>query len=352
MLSLFDTINQGRIYTIAEMSANHAGKLENALKIVHAAKEAGASCLKIQTYTADTLTIDCKSDCFMVHGGLWDGKSLYELYKEAYTPWEWQPRIKAECEKVGLDFLSTPFDRTAVDFLEEMDCEAYKIASFEIVDLPLIEYTASKGKPMILSCGMASEEEIADAVEACRRKGNHDIVLLKCCSEYPADPVYMNLSTIRDMEKRFHVVIGLSDHSMGYLADVTAVAQGARVIEKHFCLSRDIEDADSAFSMEPKEFGEMVKSVNEAALMLGSISYGPTEGEQEEYKSRRSLFVVKAMKKDEIFTGENVRSIRPGGGLPPKELPRVLGKRAACDISFGTPLSRDMILNPGRIMRT
>ena len=352
MLSLFDTINQGRIYTIAEMSANHAGKLENALKIVHAAKEAGASCLKIQTYTADTLTIDCKSDCFMVHGGLWDGKSLYELYKEAYTPWEWQPRIKAECEKVGLDFLSTPFDRTAVDFLEEMDCEAYKIASFEIVDLPLIEYTASKGKPMILSCGMASEEEIADAVEACRRKGNHDIVLLKCCSEYPADPVYMNLSTIRDMEKRFHVVIGLSDHSMGYLADVTAVAQGARVIEKHFCLSRDIEDADSAFSMEPKEFGEMVKSVNEAALMLGSISYGPTEGEQEEYKSRRSLFVGKAMKKDEIFAGENVRSIRPGGGLPPKELPRVLGKRAACDISFGTPLSRDMILNPGRIMRT
>ena len=313
MLSLFDTINQGRIYTIAEMSANHAGKLENALKIVHAAKEAGASCLKIQTYTADTLTIDCKSDCFMVHGGLWDGKSLYELYKEAYTPWEWQPRIKAECEKVGLDFLSTPFDRTAVDFLEEMDCEAYKIASFEIVDLPLIEYTASKGKPMILSCGMASEEEIADAVEACRRKGNHDIVLLKCCSEYPADPVYMNLSTIRDMEKRFHVVIGLSDHS---------------------------------------KFGEMVKSVNEAALMLGSISYGPTEGEQEEYKSRRSLFVVKTMKKDEIFTGENVRSIRPGGGLPPKELPRVLGKRAACDIPFGTPLSRDMILNPGRIMRT
>jgi len=336
-----ELIESGRIYTIAEMSANHAGKLENALEIVKAAAESGADCLKIQTYTADTITINCRSDLFLEKGGLWDKEYLYDLYSRAYTPWEWQGRIKEECEKYGLDFLSTPFDNTAVDFLESIGCEAYKIASFEIVDIPLIEYTASKGKPMIISTGMASKEEIRDAIDACRKVGNNDITILKCCSEYPSKPEHLNLETITDMTS-FGVRVGLSDHSMGYMADVVAVSKGAKVIEKHFCLSRALKNADSDFSMEPAEFKEMVDNVNLAAKMLGVSTYGPSEGEKEEYRSRRSLFAVKDIKKGELLTPENVRSIRPADGLPPKLLPEVLGKTALCDIDFGTPLSMDM----------
>lgn len=343
MFRMNEIIGSGRIYTIAEMSANHAGKLENALEIVKAAAESGADCLKIQTYTADTITINCRSDLFLENGGLWDKEYLYDLYSRAYTPWEWQGSIKEECEKYGLDFLSTPFDNTAVDFLESIGCEAYKIASFEIVDIPLIEYTASKGKPMIISTGMASKDEIRDAIEACRKVGNNDITILKCCSEYPTNPDNLHLETITDMKESFGVQVGLSDHSMGFMADVVAVSKGAKVIEKHFCLSRELKNADSDFSMEPAEFKEMVENVNLAARMLGTSSYGPSEGEKEEFKSRRSLFAVKDIKKGEVLTSENVRSIRPNAGLPPKCLPEILGKTALTDIPFGTPLSTDMI---------
>jgi len=342
MFKLYDKLAKGEVYTIAEMSANHAGKLENALKIVHAAKEAGADCLKIQTYTADTITIDCKNEYFQIHGGLWDNYNLYDLYKEAYTPWEWQGTIKEECDKVGIDFLSSPFDNTAIDFLESIGCEAYKIASFEIVDIPLIEYAASKGKPMIISCGMASECEILEAVEACRANGNNQIILLKCCSEYPTNYANLNLDMITEMKKITNLPIGLSDHSMGYLADVVAVAKGAVVIEKHFCLSRKIKNADSEFSMEPQEFSEMVSKVSNVAKMAGKISYGPTESEAEEYKCRRSLFAVKDIKKGDLITAENVRSIRPSNGLAPKYLKDILGQKANQDIAFGTPLNMNM----------
>ncbi|MCR4740289.1 MAG: pseudaminic acid synthase [Lachnospiraceae bacterium] len=338
-----EVVCSGRIYTIAEMSANHAGKLENALEIVKAAAESGADCLKIQTYTADTITIDCRSDLFLEKGGLWDKEYLYDLYSRAYMPWEWQKRIREECDKYGLDFLSTPFDNTAVDFLESIGCEAYKIASFEIVDIPLIRYAASKEKPMIISTGMASKEEIRDAIEACKDVGNSDITILKCCSEYPSDPDNLNLDTISDMAESFGVIVGLSDHSMGYMADVVAAAKGAKVIEKHFCLSRSLKNADSDFSMEPAEFKEMVENVALAVRMLGKSSYGPSEGEKEEFKCRRSLFAVKDIKRGEILTSENVRSIRPGAGLPPKYLPEILGRTAVTDIPFGTPLSMNMI---------
>lgn len=343
MFRMKEVINSGNIYTIAEMSANHAGKIENALKIVHAAAEAGASCLKIQTYTADTITINCHTDVFQEKGGLWDKEYLYDLYSRAYTPWEWQQQIKGECEKCGLDFLSTPFDKTSVDFLESIGCEAYKIASFEIVDIPLIEYVASKQKPMIISCGMATKEEIRDAIEACYKVGNRNITILKCCSEYPSNPLNLHLETIADINNSFNVQVGLSDHSMGYLADVVAVAKGARVIEKHFCLSRTINNADSDFSLEPHEFKEMVENVNIAVQMIGKILYGPSEGEIKEYQSRRSLFAVADIKKGEEITEQNIRSIRPNAGLAPKMLPIMLGKIAAVDIPFGTPLKMDMI---------
>ncbi len=343
MFRMKQTIRNGGIYTIAEMSANHAGSLDNALKIIKAAAESGASCLKIQTYTADTITINCRSDMFRVNGGLWDKEYLYDLYSRAYTPWEWQKQIKEECERNGIDFLSTPFDKTAVDFLESIGCEAYKIASFEIVDIPLIEYAASKHKPMIISCGMASKNEIKEAIEACNKVGNNDITILKCCSEYPSDPADMHLETISDIKSSFNVQVGLSDHSMGYLADVVAVAKGAKVIEKHFCLSRAIKNADSEFSMEPAEFREMVTNVNLAAKMLGRCSYGPSEGEMEEFRCRRSLFAVRDIKAGETITEDNVRSIRPFNGISPKYLPALIGKAAKTDIPFGSPISPDMI---------
>ncbi len=342
MFYLHEKIRRGGIYTIAEMSANHSGLLEKALEIVKAAHEAGADCLKIQTYTADTITIDCDKPCFRIHGGLWDGYNLHDLYKEAFTPWDWQPKIKAYCEELGMDFLSTPFDPTAVDFLADMGCEAYKIASFELIDIPLIEYAASLGKTMIISCGMGSREEIQEALAACRRVGNNDVILLKCCSEYPTNPKNLNLATLADMQS-FGVPLGLSDHSMGYMADVLAVAQGACVIEKHLCLSRKEKSQDAAFSMEPMEFKAMVEAVQEAALMRGNVQYGPTESEAEEFKCRRSLFAVRDIPAGTMLTPKNVRSIRPYDGLPPKCLPDVLGKKAKVDIAFGTPLSWDII---------
>ena len=341
MFHLFDKIKSGQTYIIAEMSANHAGKLENALEIVRQAAAAGADCVKIQTYTSDTITIDCDNEYFQIHGGLWDGYKLYDLYKDAGTPWEWQGRIKQECEACGVDFLSTPFDPTAVDFLEGLGCEAYKIASFELVDIPLIEYAASKGKPMIISCGMGSVEEIQDALEACRRVGNHQVVLLKCCSEYPANWEDMHLANIPDMAERFQVPVGLSDHSMGSLAAVVGVSLGACVVEKHVCLSRAIKNPDSEFSMEMPEFVRMVQDVRAVGQIRGGVQYGPLPSEGN-VVFRRSLFAVKDIKKGELFTAENVRSIRPGQGLPPKYYQALLGRAALRDIDYGEPIQIGM----------
>lgn len=342
MFHLFDKINNDEVYVIAEMSANHGGDLENALEIVRQAAKAGADCLKIQTYTADSLTIDCDSDDFLIKGGLWDGYKLYDLYTDAGTPYEWQGRIKEECEKFGIDFLSTPFDNSAVDFLESIGCEAYKIASFELVDIPLIEYTASKGKPMIMSCGMATAEEIQDAVDACKRVGNEQIVLLKCCSEYPANWKDMHIANIPDMKARFGVSVGLSDHSAGHIAAVVAVSMGACVVEKHVKLD-GVESADSKFSMPMNEFTEMVKAVKDAKLIAGTVHYGNTEGEKASLVFRRSLFAVKDIKAGELFTSDNVRSIRPGTGIKPKFLNQVIGKVSNCDVPRGTPINFDMI---------
>lgn len=337
MFRLFEKINKGEVYVIAEISANHGGSIENAFEIIRHAAKAGADCVKIQTYTADTITIDCDNEYFQIHGGLWDGYKLHDLYTDAGTPWEWQDAIKRECEKNGVDFLSTPFDNTAVDFLEGIGAEAYKIASFELVDIPLIEYAASKGKPMIISCGMGSPEEIQDAVDACRRVGNEQIVLLKCCSEYPAPWADMHLGNIPDMKERFAVPVGLSDHSMGSLGAVVAVAMGACVVEKHVCLP-GVESADSKFSMPVEEFAGMVSDVRSARLMAKGPDYTLTKGEEKSTVFRRSLFAVKDIKAGEKFTPENVRSIRPSNGLKPKYYRDVIGKTAKRDIAYGEPL--------------
>lgn len=336
-MKMYEKMKTGT-YIIAEMSANHAGKIENAFRIIEEAKKAGADCVKIQTYTADTLTIDCDSEAYRIKGGLWDGYNYYQLYQEAYTPWEWQPALKAKCEEAGVDFLSTPFDRTAVDFLEDMGTEFYKIASFELVDIPLIEYTAGKGKPMIISCGMGSVEEIEEALAACRRQRNEQIVLLKCCSQYPAKYEDMNLSVISDMQKRFGVPIGLSDHSMGSLAPVAAVSLGAKVIEKHVCLSRKIENPDAGFSMEIEEFAKMVEDVRNTEKMLGQPTYELTEHEKTGLSIRRSLAAVKPIAQGEVFTAENVRSIRPAIGIKPKYYPALFGKKAKKDYAYGEPI--------------
>ncbi len=325
-------------YIIAEMSANHAGSIERAKEIIYAAKESGADCIKIQTYTPDTLTIDCHNQYFQVQNGTWEGENLYSLYGKAYTPWEWQKELKEEADRAGIDFLSTPFDRTAVDFLEELGVEFYKIASFEMIDLPLLQYVASKGKPIIMSTGMGSLEEIKEAVETVYQTGNTQLALLKCSSVYPADPAGMNLRTISDMCRRFQIPIGLSDHSMGALSAATAVAVGASIIEKHFCLGREIENPDASFSMTPHEFKEMVQAVRNVEQALGTPFYGVSEQEESSRIFRRSIFVVKDMAKGEAFTEENIRIIRPGYGLKPKYMKDVLGMKAGRELERGTPL--------------
>lgn len=325
-------------YIIAEMSANHAGSLERAKEIVHAAKEAGADCLKIQTYTPDTLTIDCDNSFFHIEKGTWEGENLYGLYGKAYTPWEWQPLLKEEAENVGIDFLSTPFDNTSVDFLEELGVLFYKIASFELVDLPFLSYVASKGKPIIMSTGMATLEEIEESVNAIYETGNRQLALLKCSSAYPADPAQMNLRTIPDLKERFGIPVGLSDHSMGSFSAATSVALGGCIIEKHFCLGRDIENPDSSFSMTPEEFQQMVRDVRATETAMGTASYGVSKQEESNACFRRSLFVVKDIAAGEKLTPDNIRSIRPGYGLKPKYYHDVLGKAAKHDIKRGTPL--------------
>lgn len=343
-MDLYEKINQ-RVYTIAEMSGNHAGSKERALEIIHAAHEAGADCIKIQTYTPDTITLNCNNRYFHIDGGTWEGETLYHLYGQAYTPWEWQADLKAEADKLGLDFLSTPFDTTAVDFLESIGLEFYKIASFELTQIPLIRYVASRNKPMIISTGMGAKNEIEAAVRAVTEAGNSQLVLLKCSSDYPAVTDEMNLRTMVDMNRAFGVPVGLSDHSMGNIGVVAAVAMGARVIEKHFCISRKVENPDSSFSLEPQEFKQMVEDIRTAELAMGRVKYGPSEREKENLQFRQSIFCSADIKAGEAFTKENVRIVRPGFGLPPACIDEVLGKRAACDIVFGTPLSFDMINN-------
>lgn len=325
-------------YIIAEMSANHAGDINLAKQIIRKAKECGADCIKIQTYTPDTMTIDCDNEYFAIKGGTWDGENLYNLYSKAYTPWEWQAELKAEAEKVGLDFFSTPFDKTSVDFLESIGVEFYKIASFELVDIPLIKYVASKGKPMIISTGMGSFEEIKDAIDAVHSAGNNNIALLKCSSAYPAVPDDMNLKTMQHMSESFDVPVGLSDHSLGSIGAVTAVAMGACIVEKHFCLSREIKNPDSSFSMEPEEFKKMVEDIRTAERAKGVVSYECSESEKGSLVFRRSIFAVKDIKKGEMFTEENIRVIRPGYGMKPKYYEDILGKVAMRDIKRGTPM--------------
>lgn len=332
------------VFVIAELSANHRQQFDEAVKLVQAAKEAGADAVKLQTYTPDTITIDCQNEYFRIgKGTIWEGRNLYELYSEAYTPWDWQPKLKKMAVELGLSLFSTPFDKTAVDFLEEMDVPAYKVASFELVDIPLIEHIASKGKPLIMSTGMATLDEISEAVQAARSAGASQVALLKCTSAYPASPGEMNLRTIPDMARRFGVPVGLSDHTLGIAVPVVAVALGACIIEKHLTLSRSIPGPDSAFSLEPHEFRAMVDAIRTDEEALGAISYKVSEQEAKSRVFRRSLFVVKDMRKGEAFTEENVRSIRPGHGLHPRYLKDILGAKAAKDIARGTPLNRQLI---------
>lgn len=333
-----------RPYVIAEMSGNHNGNINRALRIVEQAKLAGADAVKLQTYRADTITIDHDGPEFTVKGGLWDGRRLYELYEEAHTPWEWHAAIFEKARALGIAVFSSPFDSSAVDFLESLDAPAYKIASPEIVDLPLIRHVARTRKPMIVSTGMASEVEIKDALEAARSQGARDIVLLHCTAAYPTPPEEANLVTIEDLAARFKVTVGLSDHTMGTMVATLAVALGAQVIEKHFTLARSDGGVDSAFSMEPAELVQLVHDVNVAHVARGEPAYRPTRSESTALKNRRSLYVVAPIVKGETFTLMNLRSIRPANGLPPKVLDRVLGRTAARDVAFGEPLSEEMIV--------
>jgi pseudaminic acid synthase len=329
---------------IAEMSANHNQSYKEAVNIIEAAAAAGADAVKLQTYTPDTLTIDCDREYFQIgKGTIWQGQNLYGLYGQAYTPWEWQPKLKTVADRLGLDLFSTPFDATAVDFLEEMDVPAHKIASFEIVDLPLIRRIAQTGKPIIMSTGMATLSEIDEAVGIIRDSGNGQLALLKCTSAYPARPEHMNLLTIEHLSKTFKVPTGLSDHTLGIAVPVTAVALGACMIEKHFTLDRSKAGPDSQFSLEPDEFKAMVAAVRTAEQAVGRVYYGVSEQESDSRVFRRSLFVVQDIKAGEPFTAENVRSIRPGHGLHTRHLEEILGRSAAVDIERGTPLDWDLI---------
>jgi N-acetylneuraminate synthase len=328
------------VYVIAEVSANHGQSFQKAVELVRAAKAAGADAVKLQTYTADTLTIRSDRPEFRIGGGtLWDGRTLHDLYGEAYTPWDWQPKLKALADSLGLHLFSTPFDTTAVDFLEHMGVPAHKIASFEVVDLPLIERIARTGKPIIMSTGMATLSEISEAIDTISRSGGGPYALLKCTSAYPAPPQDMNLRTIPHLAEAFGCPVGLSDHTLGIAVPVAAVALGACIIEKHLTLSRSDIGPDSAFSLEPHEFQAMVEAVRVAEKALGEVHYGVTPNDEKSRVFRRSLYVVEPIGAGELFTDRNVRSIRPGYGLPPKHLKDVLGRRATSDLPAGTPLS-------------
>ena len=336
--------NLNSVFIVAELSANHNGSIETALESIKAAKESGADAIKIQTYTADTLTINCSNEYFQIKGGtLWDGKTLYELYQEAYTPWHWHKQLKDYAESLGLIFFSTPYDSSSVDFLETLELPIYKIASFEITDIPFIEYAASKGKPMIISTGISTIAEILDAVEACRKFGNNDITLLKCTSSYPASIEDANLRTMVNMKETFGVNVGLSDHTIGKDLAIAAVALGSKVIEKHFILNRNIGGPDALFSMEPDEFRSMVDSIRNVENALGEISYYSSSESIKNRRFARSLFIVADVYKGEVISECNVRSIRPNDGISPKYFETVKGRRFISDFKKGTPLKIEMI---------
>ena len=342
-ISNFDLDKDGT-YIIAELSANHNGSIQTALDTIKAAKEIGADAIKLQTYTADTITLNSKKEDFIVRGGtLWDGKSLYELYEWAHTPWEWHKELFDYAKEIGIDIFSTPFDKSAVDFLEQFDSPAYKIASFEITDYELVRYTASKMKPMIISTGIATIQEIYDVVEICREVGNENIVLLKCTSSYPAPLEEANLLTIPNMRETFGVEVGFSDHTLGIEAPIVAVTLGAKVIEKHFILDKSIGGADADFSLDKKEFSQMVKAVRNSEKLLGKVDYSMTDKKKKSREFSRSLYITKDIEKGDVFSEKNLRSVRPGYGLHPKYLKDVLGKRAKRDLLFATPLKREDI---------
>jgi pseudaminic acid synthase len=326
------------VFIIAELSANHNGSLQTAIETIKAAKRAGADCIKLQTYTADTITINSRKDDFLIKGSIWEGKNLYELYQEAYTPWEWHEDLFKAAAKEDLICFSSPFDKTAVDFLENLNTPAYKIASFEITDIPLIEYVASKGKPVIISTGIAEKPDIELALKVCHKMGNYDIALLKCTSSYPAPIEEANMIMVKDLAERYNVITGLSDHTLGNTVPVVATAFGAKIIEKHFILDHSVGGPDASFSLDEKEFTEMVKVVREAEKAIGKVDYNLTEKQRKGRGFSRSLYVVKDIKEGDPFTKENVRSIRPGFGLHPLYYQDIIGKKARISLKAGQPL--------------
>jgi len=331
-------------FIVAEISANHLQKFDYAIQLIKAAKKTGADAIKLQTYTPDTITIDCNKTYFQIKQETpWDGKTLYQLYKKAFMPWEWQPKLKKVAEENGLIFFSSVFDKTSVDFLEKINVPAYKIASFEITDIPLIEYVAAKKKPLIISTGIATLSDIEEAVNACRRVGNNQIILLKCTSAYPTPLEEVNLRTIPNLRETFRTIVGLSDHTLSISVPTVAVALGAKIIEKHFTLDRDSGSLDATFSLEPEEFKAMVNSIREAEKALGEVSYKLSEKIKKNREFARSLFVVKDIKAGKRFTEENIKSVRPGYGLSPKYFKEILGKKAKKNIKKGTPLYWNLI---------
>ncbi len=335
-------LKSGGVFIIAELSANHGGKIQIAKETIKAAKEIGADAIKLQTYTADTLTLDSDKEDFVIKGGtLWDDKKLYDLYKEAYLPWEWHKELFEYAREIGIEIFSSPFDKTAVDFLEELKPSAYKIASFEITDYELIRYTAAKGRPIIISTGIATIDEIQDAVDICRAEGNHDIVLLKCTSAYPAALEDANLLTIPNLAETFDVISGFSDHTLGIIAPVVATTLGAKVIEKHFILDKSIGGADADFSLDKEEFSEMIQAVRDTEKLLGKVDYSMTEKKKKNRQFSRSLYVAEDIKAGDVITEKNVRSVRPGYGLHPKYLNNILGKKSKYTYTFGDRLTHD-----------
>lgn len=341
----FEINETSKVFIIAELSANHNGSIKTAIETIKAAKRAGADCIKLQTYTADTLTINSDKEDFLIKGTIWEGKSYYQLYKEAYTPWEWHSELIQVAKNEGLICFSSPFDLSAVDFLEELNVPAYKIASFEITDIPLIEYVASKGKPIIISTGIAETKDIELAINACKKVGNNDIALLKCTSSYPAPIEEANMIMIKDLAKRFNVISGLSDHTIGSTVPIVATCFGAKIIEKHFILDHSIGGPDASFSMDEKEFGEMVKAVRETEKAIGEIDYSLSEKQLKGKQFCRSLYVVEDIKINETITEENVKSKRPGFGMHPKYYKEVLGKKVTKDLKVGDRLTKDVIKN-------
>lgn len=340
----FKIDEESSVFIIAELSANHNGSIDTAIESIRAAKRAGADCIKFQTYTADTITIDSNKEDFLIKGTIWEGKNLYKLYQEAYTPWEWHEELFKVAKEEGIVCFSSPFDKTAVDFLETLNVPAYKIASFEITDIPLIEYVASKGKPVIISTGIAELEDIELALDACYRMGNKDVALLKCTSSYPAPIEEANMCMVKDLSERYNVISGLSDHTMGATVPIVATVFGAKIIEKHFILDRSIGGPDASFSMNEEEFTSMVKAVREAESAIGIVDYTLTEKQAKGKDFSRSLYIVEDIKAGEVITEKNVRSIRPGFGMHPKYYKEILGKKITIDLETGDRLKWDNII--------